>query len=202
MSKEIKDLKAADFTTPAGTTIIATVEIVPGTCGITADEEGWDHDGSGTDVNWDGQDSEKDAKGRDIWEDDDGERWVWNGTAWEEPATTDPVRDAAPAMLAALKALHSCHRAFSSSEQWTALDDDARAAAEAAIAAAEGRATAAPPLPDDVSPATEAQEIAAMDLVRTISRFTEPGADADDDRDTIASLIHRARTIVREGGAA
>jgi hypothetical protein len=36
----------------------------------------------------------------------------------------------------ALIALHSCHRAFSNSENWTALDDEAREFAEAAIAKA------------------------------------------------------------------
>ncbi len=37
---------------------------------------------------------------------------------------------------AALTALHSCHRAFSNSENWTVLDDEARQFAEAAIAKA------------------------------------------------------------------
>ena len=46
---------------------------------------------------------------------------------------------AAPDLLAALRDLHACHRAFSGADNWTALDDDARAAAEAAIAKAEGR---------------------------------------------------------------
>jgi len=41
-------------------------------------------------------------------------------------------------LVAALKALHACHRAFSNSENWTALDDEARAAAERAIAKARG----------------------------------------------------------------
>lgn len=44
---------------------------------------------------------------------------------------------AAPDMLAALKALHVCHRAFSGSQNWGMLDDEARTAAEAAIAKAE-----------------------------------------------------------------
>lgn len=46
----------------------------------------------------------------------------------------------APELLSALKALHSCHRAFSESESWTTLDDGARELAEAAIAKAEGKA--------------------------------------------------------------
>lgn len=46
----------------------------------------------------------------------------------------------APELLSALKALHSCHRAFSESESWTTLDDGARELAEAAIAKAEGNA--------------------------------------------------------------
>jgi hypothetical protein len=41
-------------------------------------------------------------------------------------------------MFRALKAMHACHRAFSGAENWTALDDEARAAAESAIAKAEG----------------------------------------------------------------
>jgi hypothetical protein len=45
---------------------------------------------------------------------------------------------AAPEMFLALKAMHACHRAFSGAENWTALDDEARAAAESAIAKAEG----------------------------------------------------------------
>jgi hypothetical protein len=35
-----------------------------------------------------------------------------------------------------LTALHACHSAFSNSENWTALDDEAREFAEAAIAKA------------------------------------------------------------------
>lgn len=45
---------------------------------------------------------------------------------------------AAPELLAALEALHACHRAFSGNENWTMLDDEARALAEAAIAKAKG----------------------------------------------------------------
>ncbi len=45
---------------------------------------------------------------------------------------------AAPELLEALEALHSCHRAFSSNDNWTAIDDDARAWAEAAITRARG----------------------------------------------------------------
>ena len=56
-----------------------------------------------------------------------------------DAAEPDPLRDAAPDLLAALRDLHACHRAFSGADNWTALDDDARAAAEAAIAKAEGR---------------------------------------------------------------
>jgi hypothetical protein len=47
---------------------------------------------------------------------------------------------AAPDMLAALKALHAAHRAFSGSEDWGVYDDEAREAAEAAIAKAKGGA--------------------------------------------------------------
>lgn len=45
---------------------------------------------------------------------------------------------AAPDLLAALESLHAVHRAFSSADNWTSFDDDARAAAEAAIAKARG----------------------------------------------------------------
>ncbi len=45
----------------------------------------------------------------------------------------------APDLLAALEALHSVHRAFSSNDNWTSLDDDARAFAESAIARARGQ---------------------------------------------------------------
>jgi hypothetical protein len=37
----------------------------------------------------------------------------------------------------------------------------------------------------------------ALELVRTIARFTKPGRTPDDDRDTIQSLINRARAIVK-----
>lgn len=47
---------------------------------------------------------------------------------------------AAPDLLEALIALHACHRGFSGSENWTALDDEAREFAEAAIAKATGDA--------------------------------------------------------------
>ena len=40
-------------------------------------------------------------------------------------------------LLQALKDLHMCHRAFSSNDNWTSLDDRARAAAENAIDVAE-----------------------------------------------------------------
>ena len=41
-------------------------------------------------------------------------------------------------LLEALKQLHSVHRAFSSNDNWTILDDEARKLAEDAIAEAEG----------------------------------------------------------------
>ena len=47
---------------------------------------------------------------------------------------------AAPELLAALKAMHACHRGFSGNENWTTLDDDARTFAESAIAKAKGGA--------------------------------------------------------------
>ena len=56
-----------------------------------------------------------------------------------EAAANARLIAAAPEMYEALKALHACHRAFSGSDAWTMLDDEARAAAEATIAKAEGR---------------------------------------------------------------
>lgn len=100
--KHTSELTAADFVTPAGVVIETTCEIIPGTCGIIADEEGWDHDGNGTNVDWNCQDQEKDAKGREIWLGNDGQRYVWNGIGWEAPAEDD--RDARIARLEAEKA--------------------------------------------------------------------------------------------------
>ena len=48
------------------------------------------------------------------------------------------LAELAPEMLDALKTLHACHRAFSGSDDWTTLDDEARAEVEAIIAKAEG----------------------------------------------------------------
>ena len=45
---------------------------------------------------------------------------------------------AAPDLLAALEALHACHRAFSGNDNWTMLDDEARLLAENAITKAKG----------------------------------------------------------------
>lgn len=42
-----------------------------------------------------------------------------------------------PRLVTVLAALHSCHRAFSSSENWTSLDDDARREAEIVLELAE-----------------------------------------------------------------
>lgn len=49
------------------------------------------------------------------------------------------VASAAPDLLEALIALHSCHRAFSDSENWTVFDDEVRLLAENAIAKAKGK---------------------------------------------------------------
>jgi hypothetical protein len=43
-------------------------------------------------------------------------------------------------LVEALKQLHSMHRAFSQNENWTILDEEARAMAEAAMAKAKGGA--------------------------------------------------------------
>jgi hypothetical protein len=61
-----------------------------------------------------------------------------NSTAHSALADNARLIAAAPDLLAALKAMHACHRAFSNAENWTALDDDARAAAESAINKATG----------------------------------------------------------------
>ena len=64
----------------------------------------------------------------------------WTGTPerdLSEAQANARLIAAAPDMLAALKALHAAHRAFSGSEDWGVYDDEARAAAEAAIAKAE-----------------------------------------------------------------
>ncbi len=42
-----------------------------------------------------------------------------------------------PILQRALQDLHSCHRAFSSNENWTSCDDDAREQAEKALEATE-----------------------------------------------------------------
>ena len=55
-----------------------------------------------------------------------------------ERLVTIPSADDLSEMLTALKELHTCHRAFSSSEDWTSLDDEVRATVEAVIAKAEG----------------------------------------------------------------
>jgi hypothetical protein len=79
----------------------------------------------------------------------------WNGwmlLANGRDVTTEPfdceyadarLIAAAPDLLATLQALHACHRGFSSSPDWGALDDEARAAAESAIAKATGEDTTA-----------------------------------------------------------
>ena len=58
--------------------------------------------------------------------------------SWADPEHRARLSAAAPELLAALEALHSCHRGFSNSPDWTALDDDAREIAETAIAKARG----------------------------------------------------------------
>jgi hypothetical protein len=139
MSKEIETLTADDFVTPKGTTIIASCDLIPGTAGITADDDGWEHDGE-TEVDWDGQEQEKDGKGRGIWLDDADERWVWSHTGWEAPAESDPIRDAAPAMLAALEiaARHIPNKAMEYSEGTHGDRVYALDVVNAAIAAARG----------------------------------------------------------------
>lgn len=42
----------------------------------------------------------------------------------------------------------------------------------------------------------EEREIRALALVRQIADFTEPGADPDDDADTLQSLVRMARDIL------
>lgn len=57
-----------------------------------------------------------------------------HGDAHTLAALSDAYR-AVPSLIDALRALHACHRAFSGNDNWTMLDDEARAAAEAALAA-------------------------------------------------------------------
>jgi hypothetical protein len=71
---------------------------------------------------------------------------------WDEGAALQFPQDAfnarlirgAPNLLAALKALHACHRAFSCHDDWGVLDDEARAAAETAIAQIESASPSHP----------------------------------------------------------
>ena len=62
-------------------------------------------------------------------------------THWpeEEAEANAHLISSAPEMLEALRQLHAMHRAFSGNENWTTLDNEARALAEEAIAHAEGR---------------------------------------------------------------
>jgi hypothetical protein len=64
----------------------------------------------------------------------------WHVAQSEQYKKDAALTAAAPELLKALEALHSCHRAFSSNDNWTSLDDDARAFAESAIAKARGEA--------------------------------------------------------------
>ena len=71
-----------------------------------------------------------------------GDNWLADVWTDGEPvkATADArLIAAAPDLLAALEALHACHRAFSGNDNWTMLDDEARALAENAIAKAKGQ---------------------------------------------------------------
>ena len=48
-------------------------------------------------------------------------------------AERDRLKAVNAELVKALAALHACHRAFSSTENWTVLDDEAREAAETAL---------------------------------------------------------------------
>jgi hypothetical protein len=90
-----------------------------------------------------------------------------------EGDTTEELKARIAALEAGLGAMHACHRAFSGNENWTALDDEARAEAERLLA------PPAPPAPlyrwsvyagdesatlldDDVTAATEAEAVAMI----------------------------------------
>lgn len=61
---------------PTGSPIIATLESIPGSCGIFfADDNSWEYDGNGTDVGWDGQETVQLA-GQNVYLDERGNEWL------------------------------------------------------------------------------------------------------------------------------
>lgn len=138
MSKELKDFTAADFVTPKGTTIEASLELTPGECGIDADENGWDYDGTGTEHSYDGQESMKDALGRPMFLDNERKEWALSETGWVEPAKSDPLKDAAPAMLKALEMAERSLAIIAVERRKRKLPTPELDAVRAAIAAARG----------------------------------------------------------------
>jgi hypothetical protein len=63
---------------PTGKEIVATAELVHGTCGITINDDGtFDYDGTGTDVDWDSQ-VQRQLDGQRLFVDEDGDIWREN----------------------------------------------------------------------------------------------------------------------------
>lgn len=61
---------------PDGTPITGTREIIPGTCGITfEDDNSWEYDGNGTDVDWNGQRTVQIAE-QNVYVDENGSEWL------------------------------------------------------------------------------------------------------------------------------
>ncbi|TPJ51771.1 MULTISPECIES: hypothetical protein [unclassified Mesorhizobium] len=61
---------------PDGTAIVATLENTPGTCGVVFENDGtWDFDGSGTEHNYDGQETVTRAD-QTVFIDEDGKEWL------------------------------------------------------------------------------------------------------------------------------
>ena len=61
---------------PDGTPIVATLETIPGSCGVFLNDDGaWEYDGNGTYVCWDAQETEEYA-GQPVFLDEDNKEWL------------------------------------------------------------------------------------------------------------------------------
>ena len=81
------------FKAPTGAEIRGTNELLSGTCGVIfADATaGYDHDTGGTNVNWDGQETEQ-VNGSSVFIDENGSEWLGHHLI---PADDDPAPDEA-----------------------------------------------------------------------------------------------------------